>query len=118
MTKMQKALEGICLDSPARIGATIFGKGIPVSTVIEAAQRLYNYHETFKDADTGHIEKPRRAADPWIAIMYDITNEYHKRTGKKVQIADLLSSFFAESLQAIEQDDRALFEKRLRERLA
>lgn len=118
MNKLERSLQGISLDAPARIGATVFAKGVDVFLVIERAQREYDYQETIRNKVPALEEKPKTASDPWIKEMYKITTDYCTRTGKKVVIHDLLEMFFVNTLQQIDEEDRPLFERRLRERLA
>lgn len=112
-TQMEKQLAGICLDAPARIGGSVFQKGVPVIDVILRAQSDALYVR-------GPLEEKHTAptpADPWLREMYDLTTAFHKETGQKVQISDLLEAFMANTLKDVEADDRALFGKRLRARL-
>jgi hypothetical protein len=110
---MERALDGIELDAPARIGGSVFQKGVPVIEVILRAQSDALYVEgplTEKTPD-------KAVGDPWIREMYDLTTNFHKETGKKVQISDLLEAFMCVALKDVEQEDRELFGKRLRARL-
>lgn len=112
-SQMERELEGIVLDAPARIGGSVFQKGVPVIEVILRAQSDMLY------ANGPLTEKtPDKApADPWIREIYDLTTDFHKETGKKVQISDLLEAFMANGIKDIEPEDRELFSKRLRARL-
>lgn len=63
------------------------------------------------------VETPPAKDRTWLQRMYALTTEYHRKTGKKVHIVDLLDDFFATSLQTIDEEDQPLFEARLVERM-
>lgn len=114
---MDKKLQGIGLDAPARIGATVFQRGVSVVEVILRAQQEYNYHNVHK-LDPEPVDAHKKATDPWITEVYAVTNEYHKRTGKKVVLGDLLEAALAETVFNVSEDDRGWFMVQLKERLA
>lgn len=66
------------------------------------------------------VEAPvtRAPADPWIAEVYRITNEYHNRTGNKCAIGDILEAFFAMTVHDVDPGDRDAFMVQLKQRLA
>lgn len=79
---------------------------------------LYSAYEAALLAKEAEAVKNRATPDPWIKRVYDLTTEYHVRTGKKVVIHDLLESFFATSIQTVDIEDRDAFMRRLEERLS
>lgn len=64
-------------------------------------------------------EEPKQSEESksFVRRCYDLTTRFHIATGKKVVIHDLLEAFFASTIKDIDEEDQALFEARLVERL-
>lgn len=120
MSKMEKSLKGVYLDAPARVGVTVFNKGVSVLDLVTQAQAEYarteyrHAHPEIAQAGKEIAEKPKT----WMSDIYAEILAYNKRTGKKVYLEDIYEAFFVTGFSQVEEDDREAFLARVRERLA
>ncbi len=105
-----------------RVGARIFRTGTPVSEVLAAATA--DYRARPEPPIEVHEAEPK--AFSWVSYIHDTYIAPNSEPGRpgsvkpvlQTAITDLFEAFLVTSLAQVAEDDRELFERRLKERLS